>query len=259
MTQAGATPNAKNREDYWPLLLAIVERKIELVKHLLGLGNIDLAQVDGRGHGVLYWACRRGTDIFTLVHDAVKKHPDYASMRQDAIHAAVAADNHAAFDSLAEPGLDWDAPSSDGWTLLHTARCYGLHSMEEKLLGQGATAYARPGSIKTPMAWHNTDKAVSLAIDEAAPTTVRVSGKSGLAIKCFPYQTDAHKPDVSEITHQLNGESYRADLIRAEWPLPGDEDWYFEVTVTKGYDDDDEDETQWFESQTGGSSNSVIC
>lgn len=178
LTDAGADPNAKDKEDHYQLTHAITKRNTEMVNHLLGLKGIDLTQVDGRGHGALYWACRRGTDeIFTLIHEAAKKHPDYGSMRQSAIYGAVASDNHFAFDALAESGLDYDAPDADGWTLLYTARCYELPSMEKKVIEKGVETEARPTNIKTPTAWHSTDKGVGLSTDQAFPNTIVVQGE----------------------------------------------------------------------------------
>ncbi|GAB1317952.1 hypothetical protein MFIFM68171_08162 [Madurella fahalii] len=219
LTEVGADPNTKDREDHWPLSHAITKHSTEMVEHLLSLKNIDLAVVDGRGYGTLYWACRRGTDeIFTLIHEAVKKHPDYDTMRQSAIHGAVASDNHFAFDALAESGVDFNKPDPDGWTLLYTARCYELPSMEEKLIEKGAKNDARPTNIKTPTAWHSTDKGVGLSRDEASPNIIV----------------------VEEITRQMSGDFFRYCVARADHPLPGDEDWYFEVTVQKGYDDEED-------------------
>ncbi|KAK4146480.1 ankyrin repeat-containing domain protein [Dichotomopilus funicola] len=214
LLKAHANPNRRDGAGETPLLRAIKEEDPGILASLIETEGADWEQKDGRGHSLLYWACRLPVkrEVFDTVNNALKKSPQYAQLCELAVHGAVARDKQYALQALLSvPGLNLDAEDADGWTARYTASCYDLQSVNDMLVESGAKVACPPAP--RPMELRPGDHACGLVVDKNTVDTVRV------ARACYPLDDE----DFEDATY---------GTFRANHCLPADRDWYFEVLIT---------------------------
>lgn len=256
LLKAHANPNRRDGAGETPLLRAIKEEDAEILASLLETEGADWEQKDGRGHSLLYWACRLPVKqvVFDTVNYALKKSPQYAQLCELAVHGAVTRDKQYALQALLSvPGLNLDAEDSDGWTPRYTARCYNHQDLDDILAESGARIADPPAPRPTKI--HLGDHACGLVVDKNAVNTLRVARMLcpfpsllscisaphipclSLFLFCF---TKARV--VADLKLPPPGACYPLDdedfedatygIFRASHCLPADRDWYFEVRIT---------------------------
>ncbi|KAF5639684.1 ankyrin repeat-containing protein [Fusarium sp. NRRL 52700] len=229
LIQAQADPNIKDHEGKTPLDHVIAAKDWETAQMLCPHTRLDLVQGSVRRHSALYRACQTGQkDMFNVINASCRNlsHVKYVELCELALHAAIAAGKEDFFDQLINvPGVTGSVEDDDGWTPLKYATAYSQSKMKnailKKLQQNGMNREEQKGGrvIKMPQRWHKNDRHPTLCQkdDTADPAEIMVTTTLEEAY-----------PDGED----------RYAVARADHPIPTDENYYFEVTVKKGYPDE---------------------
>ncbi|KAK6362728.1 Ankyrin Repeat Protein [Orbilia blumenaviensis] len=159
--KAGIDPNSRNTRQETPIIKAVTENDIRIIKMLLVYGA-DPSLEDGCQRNALSWAAHFGfMEIFGTILESMRPSENFGSYCNKALHAAIASKQKDMVSKLIQEHVDQSAGDRNNWLPIQIAQIYGFSDIE-RLLNTKFSEGDTPQRV--PSHWHEYDRAEAIKL-----------------------------------------------------------------------------------------------